>query len=316
MINIIILIILLIFSFILSGTETAYFSLEESDIRRFLKSPAAYVNTLRSINRKRTEFLISLLFLNTFVNVFFVSIFNSMFVFGNKFISIIIVTLLLLIAGEITPKIISVYKPHVFLIMLPFTNIFHVVVYPLSAFFALILGKRKNEPSKRLNYMELRDMLAYIRSNYKDNRDEVELVENYLSLREMNVMDISVKKQDIVSIKSDASFRDASSVFLNHRFSRMPVISKRGDRIVGIIYFKDMLFVERDATIKGIIRNVSFISDETPVFKLLSWFLKTKNHIAVIQNKNGITAGLVTLNDIMERLLGPLPDDRGTADDN
>ncbi len=312
-INIILLALLLIFSFIFSGTETAFFSLTESDIRKFCSKSAYYVDALRKVNKRRTEFLISLLFLNTFVNVFFVTVFNRAFstLTQNKLVSILLVTFILLICGEITPKIISVYRSRVFINLLPFTYVFHLMVYPLSWLIALILGKSSDKEREKIDYMELKDMLSYISKNYKDNRDEVELVNNYLALREMKVTDICVKKPKIVSISRESSFSEASELFLKHRFSRMPVYSKDRERISGIIYFKDMIYVERNATIKGIIRNVSFISNQTPVFKLLSWFLKTKNHFAIIQNTDGNTEGLVTLNDIMERLLGPLPDDRG-----
>lgn len=316
MISILILVSLLMFSFIFSGTETAYFSLSETDARKFIKERRYYSGVLKSMGRNKTSLLIALLFLNTFVNIYFVSLFNFTFgtYLGSRIMSIGAVTIILLIIGEITPKIIAVYKPHFFVKILPFTNIFVFIISPLSRTVTRIVDKKQDTASVRLEYPELKDMLEYIRNNYKDNRDEVELVENYLALREMNIRDICVKKNNVISIHADATFQQASSIFLNHRFSRMPVISKRGDRIIGIIYFKDMLFVERDATIKGIIRNVSFISDETPIFKLLSWFLKTKNHIAVIQDKGGKTVGLATLNDIMERLLGPLPDDRGVSD--
>lgn len=313
MINIFLFIILLFFSFLFSGTETAYFSLSNLELKNISKKRKNSKLILNKINNNRTKFLISLVFLNTFVNVFFISIFNTTFsaISDNILINVIVVTFILLIFGEITPKIIASYKQHLFINVIPITFIFHTIVSPLSSMIGFVLKKITPEKKDNINYNELADMLDYIKKHYKDIVNEVDLVQRYMSLREMSVEDICVPAEKIICLKRDMTFTEVSEVFSLTRFSRMPVINRNLNEIIGIVYFKDMIFVDRNATVKGIIRDINFISRDTSVFKLLSWFLKTKIHIVMIQDISGKTTGLVTLNDIVERLLGPLPDDKG-----
>ncbi len=313
MINIFLFIILLFLSFLFSGTETAYFSLSNLELKNIIKKKKHSKSILNKIYHNRTKFLISLLFLNTFVNVFFIFVFNTIFrgISDNILINVIIVTFILLIFGEITPKIIASYRQHIFVNVIPITFFFHTIVSPLSSVIGFVLKRITTEKKDDIDYNELVDMLDYIKKHYKDIVNEVDLIQRYMSLREMNVEDICVTAEEIVCLKKDMTFMEVSKVFSLKRFSRMPVINRNLNEIIGIVYFKDMIFVDRSATVKGIIRDINFISNDTSVFKLLSWFLKTKIHIVIIQDISGKITGLVTLNDIVERLLGQLPDEKG-----
>lgn len=315
-IEIFLLFALLGLSFIFSGTETAFFSLSEMDIHNYSRKFRSLSRMLHYLNRRRSAFLVSLLFLNTFVNVFFVSLFNTVIKIegtgtwhyvGN----ILLITLILLIAGEITPKIIAVYRTEFFISSVGFTYAMHLFFSPFSRAVSwlidLITGKQRNT----IDYSELKEILSYLKEHEKGLDDEVMLVERYLAIRDLKAVDLYVPISEVYLIERDASAIEAMEAFRKERFSRMPVITDQKDRITGILYFKDMIFVDENSSIKGIVRDAHFIPEHTEVFRVLNYFMKEKIHIAVLQNNQGKTTGIITLNNIIERILGPLPDDIG-----
>ena len=316
--ELLLLVILISFSFLISGTETAFFSLTEVEIRRIGRTKPRLKKLVFNLYNERTSFLIALLFLNTFVNVFFVSLFNillkkSGFIFrGSDIVSVIIITLVLLIMGEITPKIIAVYRTSFYISILPFTYTLYLGVRffsrAMAALLALVTGDRH---SGELDEDELKELLRLIKERDLSIKNEVILLEKYLYLKNLKAGDLSVPRENIEYIDREADFEEVSENFRENRFSRLPVINEEIDNIIGMIYFKDMIFLEPNTTIKGIIREVHFINPEIKVFKLLSFFLKNRIHIAVLRDGNNRTTGLITLTDIIEKLLGTLPDDRG-----
>ncbi|MFO8062497.1 MAG: CNNM domain-containing protein [bacterium] len=316
--ELLLLVILISFSFLISGTETAFFSLTEVEIRRIGRTRPRLKKLVFNLYNERTSFLIALLFLNTFVNVFFVSLFNILlknagFIFrGSDIVSVIIITLVLLIMGEITPKIIAVYRTSFYISILPFTYILYLGVRFFSRSMAyllmLVTGDRH---SGELDENELKELLRLIKERDLSIKNEVILLEKYLYLKNLKAGDLSVPRENIEYIDREAGFEDVTENFRKNRFSRLPVINKEIDNIIGMIYFKDMIFLEQNTSIKGIIREVHFINPEIKVFKLLSFFLKNRIHIAVLRDGNNKTTGIITLTDIIEKLLGTLPDDRG-----
>lgn len=315
--EIFLLFLLIMLSFVFSGTETAFFSLSEVDLHNYSQKYSSIGRILGNLRKKKSAFLVTLLFMNTFVNVFFISIFNSIFYnmrgtgtwayLGN----ILAITLILLIAGEITPKIIAVYRTEFFIKSIGFTYIFHFLALPFSRALSWLIDKITGTRKESIDYSELKEILAYLKDHEKNLKDEVMLVEKYLAIRDLKARDLSVRVRDVYYIERDASAKTAMDAFRKGRFSRMPVINRTKDNVTGILYFKDMIFVDENSSIKGIVRDAHFISEHTEIFRLLNYFLREKIHIAVLQNNEGKTSGIITLNNIIERILGPLPDDTG-----
>ncbi len=312
--NIFLIIILLFLSFIFSGTETAFFSLSPMEINAIKKK-----NSIIDIfNKNRTGLLITLLFMNTFVNVFFVTIFSDIFnnyVINNDFIAVLIMTFLLLIFGEITPKILAIYKKELFVKNLPFIYIFYIVLMPLNKILTpllTIISKKKNNEYKKEEFEEILELL---KQSDKNLSGEVDLIKKFLKLKTLKAIDIAIKKKDIVFIQKNTSTKKVFEIFQKTRFSRIPVIDENNENIIGVVYFKDMILIEEASSIKSIIRPINSHFYHINVIKLLSIFLKQKEHIGVLINKENRMVGLLTLNNIIEILLGDLPDEKGNINE-
>lgn len=308
--------ILLSFSFIFSGTETAFFSLTDIEMKRIIRKEKGMSGIYRELSRHKTEFLMVILLCNTFVNVSFIAIANLLFrrIGGgfpfSEYVEVLVVTYVLLAAGEITPKILAVYKKSIFLkiskavyyIYLPMKNIVRLVLVPIKK----ITGKEKASIPEE----EFMDILMHLKDNEGKLINEIELLEKYYLLKQTECREIAVPASKVVYTGKNASASSLYSVFKEHRFSRIPVLEDDGKSFIGIVLFRDLIYLDDKSSVKSIVRKTKSFDSRTGAVKLLAYFFSERIHIAALHDAAGRFYGIITLTDIIEKLTGPLPNER------
>ncbi|WP_456410478.1 hemolysin family protein [Oceanithermus sp.] len=233
-----------------------------------------------------------------------------------------LMTLLILFFGEITPKSIAVHNAERLarVVVRPIYWL-SVLLYPIGRFFtwisALILRALGLEPRQQplVTEDELRLLLAGAEASGAIEEAEEDMIQNVLELEETQVREIMVPRVEMVAIEHTASLREFVHLERKHRYSRIPVYEESIDQIVGIAYTKDLLnYLETpemldQLTVMSIAQDPFFVPESMPVWNLLLEIRKRKVHMAIVVDEFGGTAGLVTLEDIIEEIVGEIYDE-------
>ena len=312
---IIFFILLIVLSAFFSGTETAYFNLKthRDDVPSKLKD---LLDNPRSL-------LVSILTGNTIVNVgigSLAAIITYRISPDNQnlmLLQVIIVSIVLIIFGEILPKTIAmrsssqfaniVYYPlRVFMILLhPFT----LILNGINKFVLKLIPKEE----KSFDTEEELEILAEL-GEEKGSLDEEEsdMIRSIIKFDDKTVREIMTPRVDILSLPSDASIDDAMDLIAKKQFSKIPLYKDNIDEITGIIYAKDLvpyLIGSRpNVKLQSISRNVYFVPEQKPIDDLLNDFKEKKISLAIVVDEWGGTSGMVTLEDIVEEVMGEIRD--------
>ena len=323
-------IILLLLSAFFSGAEVAYFSLTENTIKILKKSKKhgeKRVSILLSDSRK---LLITIITGNTAVNVAIATIaalltsnianqyqLNRFLVL---FINIIVVTLVILIVSEIVPKVIAVKDARSIAVKTSLVlTFFHYLLYPITAildsFTKILSGKFSKDQNKfELSEEELRTLVDVGEEKGALKKDEKEMIHSIFELGETVVREIMVPRTDMVCIEQEASLIQILNLVKEKLHSRIPVYKGKVDNVTGILYLKDLIpFIRKrnksEIDIGKLGHTPYFVPEQKKINDLLREFQKEKIHMAVVVDEYGGTAGLVTLEDIIEEIVGEIQDE-------
>ncbi|MCH5317825.1 MAG: HlyC/CorC family transporter [Eubacterium sp.] len=320
---IIIMIVLVLFSGFFSSAETAFSSLN----RVKLKAMAAGGRSKKSIERALAlsdEYdivLSTILIGNNLVNIACTSIAALVFTgfFGEKWgatISTIVMTIVVLIFGEVTPKQIAKEKAESYAILIaPIIKFFIIIFTPLNLFFRLwskIISKifRIN----KVNIVTEEELKSYVNEAHSGgeiDENESKLIHSSIEFDDIDVSDIITPRVDVAAVSKYASFAEIEKVFKENNYSRLPVYINDIDHIVGLIHHRDFEAArERNLkSLRTILKPVTTVSPDTKISKLLRILQKSKTHLAVVVDEFGGTEGIVTLEDILEELVGEIWDE-------
>ena len=315
--HIFILITFLLLSAFFSGSETALFSLKKADLHRFSESKRHNENSIARMMRDPEKILITLLIGNLFVNLSLTAIATNFMLgyFGHygHLITIALVTPLIIILSEITPKIIAMnnyldFSRNSF----PYINIFHKISSPLRyciLFFSDILINLLNLNLQHSNLTE--DELGHvITSGEKQgliNKQESEIIKNVLRFTKKEASNIMYPRNQAIFIEQGSSIKDAMNLIIENEIIRVPVFKNDPDNIIGVIDSRDMIssyFGSSKKNINKYIRPIDFFPFSKDLNELLNDFLTKKIQIAIVVDEYGGTAGVATLNSILSALLG------------
>jgi len=322
-ISLLIILVLVFFSGLISGSETAFFSLSPADIDgvkiRNTKKDKAIIHLLTIPKRLLATILIS----NNFINVSIVVL--STFVISNMFneqvnetllfiIQIIVVTSVLLIFGEIIPKILSNNEPVsvATLMVLPlkfliwFFNPLSSILINSTSFIDKKIGKVGHD----ISMVDISDAIE-ITSGSSVSDDEKLILKGIATFGEKEASEIMVSRVDITSVDLAYSYSKVIDIVLKSGFSRIPVFDQTIDSIVGILYIKDLLlFSGSDTGWQKLIRKpVFFVPENKKINDLLQEFREKKIHLSIVVDEYGGTSGIVTLEDIIEEIVGEISDE-------
>ena len=323
-IRLIYLIILILFSAFFSGTELAFVVANKLKIEiRAKKKTLTALSAQYFINHPQS-FFSTILIGNNIVNIAYASL-GAVFLaslFGWSEITILVVTsLVILFFGEIIPKYFAreLADQVVVLTSIPL-RICSYILYPFikltSAFSNKIMQASSIKTDNIYHLFDKEDIKGLIKESESagivDKRDS-ELISKVIELGDQRVYEAMTPRTDIVGIEISKEISDALLAFIESGFSKLPVYEQNLDNIKGILLAKDLF--QSPESIKNILREVSFIPETKKSFEVLNDFMEKRNSIAIIIDEHGGTAGIITMEDILEELFGEIKDEFDVDED-
>jgi len=314
--------LLLIISGFMSSSEVAFFSLSPTDIDAIKEEEDPADPALLDLLKDTERLLATILIGNNLVNVAIVILtgyaFGLIFDFSSSpalgfIVQTVILTLLLLLFGEIIPKVYAQAHP---LSFSRFSSgkmrVVSRLLYPFSSFLmrTTSLVTRRMQPRRYdLSVDELSQAVDLLEGH---EPEEKELFEEIINFHHKTASEIMVPRVDMTDIDISWDFHRMLSFAVESGYSRIPVYEDSEDNIKGILYLKDLIpYKEREATFdwRGLIREAYFIPENKPLDDLLEEFRSTKKHIAVVVDEYGGTSGIVTMEDLLEEIVGEITDE-------
>ena len=330
LISLFVILVLLIFSALISGSETAFFSLNPSQLKDFQLKASRINKTILALLERPKRLLATILITNNFVNVAIVilSAFASdkLFDFSGSpiigfIIEVIIIATLILLFGEIMPKIYANYNPVVFASFVAQPLFFlSKVFYPLTSVLVKttsIIDKKIESQGKEISMSELSDAID-ITVDENAPEEETKILKGIVKFSEIEVKEIMKSRLDVISIDSASNFEEIIQIVKESGYSRIPVYSETFDNIDGILYVKDLLpHLQEKAGFnwKRLLRPAFFVPENKKINDLLQEIQEKKIHLAIVVDEYGGTSGIVTLEDIIEEIVGEISDEFDSPED-
>ena len=314
--NLLLLILLLFLSSLYSGSETAYFSLSKVSLRK-LTSKYRSSKRIKRLLKDPHSLLITILIGNMIVNVYFSGIATQMLVPLLKgegvILSIIIVTFLLLIFGEITPKSVALKNPFKFSVfssqfLLISFYLFSPVRTLLKSLTDIFLRPVKKKTDVTLTEDEFDALIEISEKEKVLDKKEREMIRSLLEFTETEVSQIMTPRIDIHAAPIDMEQSDFIQFLKKVKFSKIPIYEESLDKIIGVVYSKDV-FLNPQKKFTEFIREPIFVPESMKIDELLKELYSKNERIAIVVDEYGGTAGLVTLEDILEEIFGEIYDE-------
>ena len=328
-IAILITIVLLGLSAFASASEIAYFSLSPSDLSELSEERTEQDKAINMLRDDSERTLASILITNNFVNVTIIMlcnyIFTSLVCFGEKaywlqfLIVTVLLTFLLLLFGEIIPKVYSREDPLAFCRrsvsgILFFRRLFWVFESILLRSGFLASKVIKND-QQMLSVDELEHALELTDKN--DIKEEQKMLQGIVRFGDETVREVMTSRQDIVALNINSPFSDVLKSIVENNYSRIPVYQNNDDNIKGVLYIKDLLpHLAKPTSFKWqtLMRPPHFVPETKRLDDMMKDFKENKVHIAIVVDEFGGTSGLITLEDILEEIVGEINDEYDEED--
>ena len=234
-----------------------------------------------------------------------------------------VATMAIIVFGEILPKNLAKGKgENILKSMLWLINGVYLVLYPLSRLLvsfsdrivSLIGGKESiGEAGQWVSSeKEIRFLIDYIHDKGLMEAEKTEMLQNIFELGSTPVKEIMVPATDIISVETSASLKEALKLFSEYNFTRLPVYEKRQDNVIGMVHLKDvflLLLNNENKPLKELIRPMIFIPESVKINQLLRELREQHMHMAMVLNEHGIITGLITLEDVLEEIVGEINDE-------
>ena len=317
--QIIFIAILVIMSSYFSASETAFFSLNKIRIKSMAANGNKRAELVMKLAENYDKLLSSILIGNNIVNIASSAIATVLFVrlLGDKGVSVstAVMTILVLIFGEITPKSIAKNSPERFaLFSAPILRVINVILTPLNFVFSmwqkLVYLVIKPADDRGVTEEELLTMVEEAQNDGEIDSHESELIRNAIEFNDIEVIDIHTNRVDVVAVDVESENDEVEKLFRESGYSRLPVYRDSIDNIIGILNQKDFNNAVNDKlSIEQVMNEPVFVIPSMKISQLLTLLQKQKSHMAVIIDEYGGTVGIVTLEDILEELVGEIWDE-------
>jgi len=318
------MILLLFVSAMVSGSEIAYFSLTHNHISKIRKQKHPTDRKVLSLLERPNRLLATILITNNVINIAIIVL--STFVFSALFeldlhpvlqflIQVVSVTFLILLFAEILPKVYAARHPVRFsAIMASPLLMLRRLLFPLSSLLVKttrIIDKRMEKKRPNLSLHELSHALE-ITSDESTSEEDKKLLRGIVRFGNIYVREIMKSRVDVVAVEKETPFGELIKVIRDAGYSRIPVYREKFDNVEGILYIKDLLpHLDKNDDFKWqeLLRNAFFVPESKRINDLLKEFQEKKIHMAIVVDEYGGTAGLVTLEDILEEIVGEINDE-------
>tara|TARA_A100000164_G_scaffold211727_1_gene187674 strand:+ start:2455 stop:3768 length:1314 start_codon:yes stop_codon:yes gene_type:complete len=324
LIKFLIILLLLILSALISGSEVAFFSLTSADLKKAKQSKIRSLKLVYELRNTPKRLLASLLVSNNFLNIAIVIIFSS---FGELFyvskfpfwlnftFEIIIITLFILIFGEIFPKIYANRSPVSFskFMALPVNILDKYVLFFLTipmSFITNLLQKKLVFKSATLSMDKISDALD-LTDKTKTTKKEQKILKGIVSFGSIETKQVMKHRVDVFSISINTPFDQLKKQVKLMGYSRIPVYENKIDNVIGLIYLKDIFpHINKDIfEWRKLVREPYFVPENKKLDDLLKEFQKLKIHMAIVVNEFGGNTGIITMEDIVEEIVGDIKQD-------
>ena len=307
---------------VFSSTEIAIFSLSEIKLRYLVERNVRNAKLLQKLKGDSHKLLITILIGNNLVNIGAAAMATAtaLSVFPNNGVAVAtgVMTFLILIFGEIVPKAFATrYAQQIALFMAPLINVLKNIFYPLVWLFDIITKvflPKNAEENPLITEEEVRDIVKLSEEEGTIKEQEEQMILNIFKLDDTFASDIMTPRPDILGFKDTKKVREILGEIKKHGFSRIPVYSEDLDTIIGILYAKDLLSVNPEDRIKDLLRPAFFVPETKRIDTLLREFKQKKIHLAIVVNEHSTTVGLVTIEDLIEEIVGEIYDETDTVE--
>jgi gliding motility-associated protein GldE len=324
------MIVLLACSAMISGSEIAYFSLNPSQLKDIQESPSKSNKRIMYLLGNPKRLLATILIANNFINVAIVIL--SVYVTKEMFdlinypvlafvIQVIVVTFLILLFGEILPKMYATKNAVGFATIMTSPLQFLIrLFYPLSAILVKstsFIDKRLAGKGINISISDLSDAIE-LTSDENTPEEEKKMLKGIVKFGDIDVKEIMKSRVDVVAIEMNTGFNELLKIIIDSGYSRIPVYEESFDKVRGILYVKDLLphlDIKEGYDWHRLIRDAFFVPENKKISDLLREFQERKIHMAIIVDEYGGTSGIITLEDIIEEIVGEITDEFDIVED-
>tara|TARA_B110000967_G_C18901761_1_gene576069 strand:+ start:5128 stop:6327 length:1200 start_codon:yes stop_codon:yes gene_type:complete len=311
----------------ISGTEIAFFSLSKTDLDLLSKEHSPAADRVLGLLNKPKKLLATILIANNFINILIVLLFAVLGAYffenmevGIRFlIEVVLITFLILLFGEVLPKVYATRNSIPFALFMAnpvvyLNRLLSPVSYLLTGLTGVVerrLGKKDNDFS-----VEKLSQALELTADNATTKDEKNILEGIVAFGNTETVQVMKPRIDIFAIPDDASFPEVLSKIISNGFSRNPVYHENIDEVIGVLYAKDLLphLTKTEFNWQALVRAPYFVPENKKLDDLLIDFQEKKNHLAIVVDEYGGTSGLVTLEDVIEEIVGDISDEFDSDD--
>ncbi len=315
----IVAVVLLTLSAMASGSEVAFFSLTRSDVEELESRSDIAAKRVLDLLSNRDRLLATILVANNMVNICLVIVVTQLvgeiFTFSGvwEFVfNTVVITFLLLLFGEIMPKVFSQTNPVKMSVLLSLPlKLTRWLVYPL-AFILIRTSSRVSRLATRNTEISIEELADAVDLTETGSEEEQKMLSGIVAFGQTEVVEIMHSRVDITGLEYDASYDEVRKVIVETGYSRIPVYGDDLDDVRGVLYVKDLLpYIgeSSDFEWQKLLRKPYFVHEHMMIDDLLKKFQKKKIHIAIVVDEYGATQGLISLEDILEEVVGEITDE-------
>lgn len=326
--KIVMLLVLLICSALISGAEVAFFGLSPTDLNEIEEKTTVRGKIVVKLLTRPKKLLATILIANNSINIGIVLLFNSIgdtlfseinyvllgFISVRFLLEVLVATFLILMFGEILPKIYANRNRFQFSIFMAYPlKMLDILFTPLSSPMrsaTIFLYNRLGKQKSNLSVDHLSQALA-LTSEGDTTKEEQKILKGIVSFGNTDTKQVMRPRIDIFALSEEMKFTEVLEEINNHGYSRIPVFSENMDNVLGVLYVKDLLpYIDRkNFNWITLIREPFFVPENKKLDDLLLEFQDKKNHLAVVVDEYGGTSGIVTLEDVIEEIVGDISDE-------
>ena len=328
-VKVFILLLLLLSSALVSGSEVAFFSLSPSYIKEAVNATSKPLRIIAHLRKNPRRLLAIILLLNNLINIATVLLFASMtsLFFGSItqlglrfFVEVGLITTVVLLFGEILPKIYANKNPEGFarlmsiLIYMLDKYVFFALTYPMS-YLTLILQKRLGKTASNISVDHLSQALE-MTDDSETTKDEQKILKGIVTFGNTDTKQVMCPRIDVFALDEETSFTEVVAQIVNKGFSRVPVYRETIDTVIGVLYVKDLLphFDKSNYEWTKLLRVPYFVPENKKLDDLLQEFQVKRIHLAIVVDEYGGTSGVISLEDVIEQIVGDITDEFDETD--
>ncbi len=319
-VEIIIFIILIFASAFFSSSETAFLSFDRIRLSQFERKNDPGAKRVLALLSDPHRLLITILVGNTLVNIAASSVLAGIFynIMGEKGVpvSIAVMTVIILMFGEVSPKLFALFHSEKVAIFASYPlRIFEFIFTPVRVVlnhiaYAVVrgVGIKVHSGHSKVTKKEIKYLVSLVKKKGVVKGKEEEMIESILDFKELNAADIMTPRINIEALDITADKETLISKMKEDKRSRYPVYVHSLDNIVGVIHSKDFL-LNTEAPVKSLVKHPVFVPESMRIDDLLQDLQRKRSHIAIVTDEYGITSGVVTIEDVLEEIVGEIRDE-------